>query len=188
MGKLRTIVIAAFLTLFSFPAFPGNDFTSTVNSLKTYADVIKYWSSNPNITWHQHPQSNLTETSDNAEILAHSFWDNNGGVCRDFAGFMIYCMRIHKYKTGAIVYSWVDDDKEHVHIEAFVVIEDGMVVVTSNMEVSHLFSNITLMKDWYDFNMRGYEKYEMFFMNSYIRGMSKKDKLDYFGEEKCGSL
>lgn len=39
---------------------------------------------------------------DEARLQAREFYENNGGECRGFASWLVYCARIHGRRTGAL--------------------------------------------------------------------------------------
>ncbi len=155
-----------------------------------WASVLTWWNDN-GATWNGYGPG-WAESSDHAHDLAYNFWKSKGGdkkvgiggICGNFAGFMIYSCRMHGYKTGGVIYySWDDNGQNCTgHIEAFVQDTDGKVITTSNAAISHYktFNSLAEMKAAYDSDWNRKNSY-CFYVDSFCNEIPKEKLQEYFG-------
>jgi hypothetical protein len=114
------------------------DFEAQAKNLDTPAKAAVWMQQNAGIQnwakgW-EAPANSSNHTADNVRSLAYNFWLNRdggksggvGGVCGNFAGFFVYCMRVNGYRTGGILfYNQREDGSAAGHILAWVKNVDG---------------------------------------------------------------
>lgn len=166
------------------------EFDETVKNLNTSAKVMN-WVQNlaeyngSAVGWgNAEPGS----TRDNAYHLAYHFWEKEykgvrktvGGVCGNFAGFFVYCMRRAGFKVGGVVYYMQRGSGVVGHIEGWAIEKDGRVTVISNDLMNHKsYNSIKDFKEAYDARLAAGEFTQLFYSDNMLNRLT--DPCVYMG-------